>query len=224
MMTKIPLRNKELIRHLDKFHKFRTDYVDLLSPTDRDLDGKWYTSEKYLQIIRDMKVAHDGFPEKIYSHSFQHSQTRLNPDAVDASTRIPEMNDYYNRVLSDISRTYCWKHTALATVYPPGGFISWHNNANAPGHNMIFTWSEKGDGWFKYWDPKKEEIVTMQDEPGWNAKIGYFGSYSDGWNNICYHAAYAPEAYRMTVSFVYATDERSTIFRDMLVEEMQYEE
>ena len=43
-------------------------------------------------------------------------------------------------------------------------YISWHNNANAPAYNLIFTWSETGDGWFKYWDMKEQRIVKFEDK------------------------------------------------------------
>ena len=45
-------------------------------------------------------------------------------------------------------------------MYPPGGYISWHNNANASAYNLVFTWSESGNGYFKYIDGEtKKEIV-----------------------------------------------------------------
>ena len=56
--------------------------------------------------------------------------------------------------------------SALSTLYPPDGFIGWHNNANAAAFNLIFTWSEKGDGWFKYIEPTSKEVITISDGTG----------------------------------------------------------
>lgn len=68
------------------------------------------------------------------------------------------------------------KASAVHMYYPPEGCISWHTNENAPGKNLILTYSEDGQGWFRYRDPKTGEIVTIHDDPGWNAKMGEFGS------------------------------------------------
>ena len=54
---------------------------------------------------------------------------------------------------------------ALSQLYPPEGFIAWHNNANAVGYNLIFTWSETGEGWFKYLDKYGNEIL-ITDKKG----------------------------------------------------------
>ena len=56
------------------------------------------------------------------------------------------------------------KHNALAAVYPPGGFIAWHNNANAPAFNLIFSYSESGAGWFDYIHPETKEVIRCQDK------------------------------------------------------------
>ena len=76
--------------------------------------------------------------------------------------------------------------SALSTLYPPDGFIGWHNNANAAAFNLIFTWSEKGDGWFKYIEPTSKEVITISDVQGWQLKAGYFGAYGSG--DVVYHA------------------------------------
>lgn len=66
-------------------------------------------------------------------------------------------------------------HFAARHYYPPGGHMSWHDNRMADGYNIMFTWSEKGDGDFRYWDTKTEEIVVLDDTPGWSTKVGYYG-------------------------------------------------
>jgi hypothetical protein len=64
---------------------------------------------------------------------------------------------------------------AARHYYPPGGHMSWHDNRMAWGYNIMFTWSEKGDGTFKYLDNKTKEIVEISDVPGWSTKVGYYG-------------------------------------------------
>ena len=62
------------------------------------------------------------------------------------------------------------RHNALTAIYPPGGYISWHNNANASAYNLIFTWSESANGQFNYVDPSTKEVVVMRDVEGWQCK------------------------------------------------------
>ena len=40
------------------------------------------------------------------------------------------------------------KKQALSAIYPPGGYLGWHTNADVPGRNIIFTWSKTGEGLF----------------------------------------------------------------------------
>ena len=94
--------------------------------------------------------------------------------------------------------------SALTMAYPPGGYIEWHNNANAPSYNLVFTWSETGNGWFRYYDRDRKENVTIPDKAGWSVKAGYFGSYDD--DKLVYHCA-ATECWRMTWSWMLGFDE-----------------
>ena len=48
-------------------------------------------------------------------------------------------------------------------------------------YNLVFTWSETGDGQFQYMDTKTGETVVMKDRKGWQCKAGYFGSYGEAW-------------------------------------------
>ena len=61
------------------------------------------------------------------------------------------------------------RRSPLCQHYPPGGYIAWHHNANIPGRNIIFSWSETGDGIFKVYGDSKE-IEEYQDTVGWNIK------------------------------------------------------
>lgn len=56
----------------------------------------------------------------------------------------------------------------LATLYPNGGFIGWHTNANIRLHNLICTWSKTGNGLFKTFE--NGQITETGDIQGWNIK------------------------------------------------------
>lgn len=158
-----------------------------------ELADRWI-SDEYMHEIIKMGRSHDGFPKVLKGYGpLKH-----------------ENEDHSGKVIKDASRVLNSKlieflscrNNALNACYPPGGFISWHNNANAAGYNIIITWSETGDGWFDYWDIDKQKRVRVQDKQGWQAKMTYFGPYEDP-DKLCYHAAYT-DCYRITVAFVFA--------------------
>ena len=154
---------------------------------------KWIGDEKMHEII-NMGERHNGFPECLKGYSsLKYEDDRPNGKPIKEASRT--LN---TKMLEFLSA----RNNALNACYPPGGFISWHNNANAPGYNIICTWSETGDGWFDYWDIDKKERVRIQDKPGWQAKMTYFGPYEKP-EDLCYHAAYT-DCYRITVAFVFA--------------------
>jgi len=170
----------------------------------KDEEADPWINDEYMHDVIKMGRSHDGFPKVLKGFSgLKH-----------------EGNDMRGKVIKDASRVLNTKlmeflscrNNALNACYPPGGFISWHNNANAKGYNIIITYSETGDGWFDYWDIEKQERVRIQDKPGWQAKMTYFGPY-DNPDKICYHAAYT-DCYRITVAFVF--DEADEFWEEVI--------
>tara|TARA_Y100000593_G_scaffold75007_1_gene138262 strand:- start:10693 stop:11217 length:525 start_codon:yes stop_codon:yes gene_type:complete len=54
-------------------------------------------------------------------------------------------------------------------MYPAcGGYMGWHTNSDAPYERIYMVYSETGESWFKYKDPVTGEIVSVQDNKGWN--------------------------------------------------------
>ena len=102
------------------------------------------------------------------------------------------------------------------------GFIGWHNNANASAYNFIFTYSEDGDGYWEHFDTGTQEIVRINDKPGWQCKAGYFGAYEDGMNKVCYHCASneSETGTRMTVAFVMDRSEVSQGLQEWVIEDI----
>lgn len=62
---------------------------------------------------------------------------------------------------------------ALFAIYPPGSFIPWHHNGNAPGYNILAHYSWGGDGYFcTYHDG---EIVKYPDkDKEWSVRVGRY--------------------------------------------------
>ena len=120
-----------------------------------------------------------------------------------------------NTKLQTLLATY---NNALCTVYPPEGFISWHNNANASAYNLIFTWSETGDGYWKHIDPHTGEQVLVKDVPSWQCKAFFFGGYEDDPKDLVYHMA-STDCWRMTISYIF--DRHHKQFWQDIIEEIE---
>ena len=41
--------------------------------------------------------------------------------------------------------------------------MGWHTNYDANAYQVLFTWSETGEGFFEYYDKQKDEIVKIED-------------------------------------------------------------
>ena len=189
---------------LDLLEEFRYTYRELYQPekTNRILVESMvgmadhYTGDEEMHRIIEMGEQHLGAAENSVCHPIKKEFYQ--------GTHPEEYAKMWSHLDGKMKTELGLETSALSTLYPPGGFIGWHNNANAAAHNLIFTWSEKGDGWFKFVDPKTSEVVTVEDKKGWQLKAGYFGAYGSG--DVVYHAA-RTNCYRMTLSYVLGHNE-----------------
>ena len=189
LMYNIPIMNENLISILDGFTKFIKKYDVTKTNTFFDtVDRDYWTGDEYLESIQE---GHAGSPEAARSYCIK----PIHYEGVDPNYAI-EFNKLESSIMSELGVEFA----ALTQLYPDDGFISWHSNANASSYNFIFTWSENGDGWFKYVHPITKEIVVMKDSVGWSCKAGYYGRLDEP-DKILYHAAVA-NCKRMTMSFM----------------------
>lgn len=229
-MRDIPIRNKELLKTLDGYVKLRTDDQESF---DRYLhcmfaDGKLedWTSDEYLKEVIGQGHNHEGYPDSMRGYElkirerhefFEHKQ----PESVEESKWRTDFLDKLSQRNEEMMMHLGCRNQALTAVYPPNGYIAWHNNANASAWNFIFTYSETGKGHFKYWDVEKQEIVYMYDKPGWQCKAGYFGSYHEP-EHLFYHSA-STECWRQTVSFCFDQRDISEEYREEIIDEIMSE-
>lgn len=184
-----------------------------------DRDREHFTSYGYFERLKAKGVGHHGFPEVLCAHSFSQNNVRFSNDV--SQTHMGSLSMKVSNYFKKIQTTFNLKRNALFSVYPPNGYISWHNNANASAYNFIFTYSETGDGWWKHWDMRKKEMVTIPDVKGWQCKAGYFGSYTDPIENLVYHSAVnGPSGVRMTVAFILDRSEMSLGLQDWIIEDI----
>ena len=200
-LSKFTIKNKNVLNILEDF---RYTYRDLYQPeitnnclfTEMKGMGDHYTGEDEMHRIIDMGEEHDGAASTSFCYA-------IKPDHYNG-THPEEYAKTWHNLNNGLTEELGVQNSALSTLYPADGFIGWYNNANASAYNLIFTWSEHGDGWFKYVDPKTQEVVTIQDDKGWNLKAGHFGEYGSG--DVVYHSA-KTNCYRMTLSYVLGHDE-----------------
>lgn len=195
-LAKFTIKNPEVLNILEDF---RYTYRELYLPEKTNLPLKeeqrgmadHYTGEKEMDRIIEMGEKHNGAAENSFCYP-------IKPEFY-TGTHPEEYRRNWEHLDLKMTTELGLELSVLSTLYPPQGFIGWHNNASASAHNLIFTWSENGDGWFKYIDPVTQELITIPDEKGWSLKAGHFGVYGSG--DVVYHAA-RTNCYRMTLSYV----------------------
>jgi hypothetical protein len=142
---------------------FKQDLEHLVKLAPKKLDTQYAVSEQYLNEMRQRKD-NIGYPEEAYGADF-------------CDVQVYDTNHFYDRVKqldNKLMQFVGSRNNALKLYYPPGGYIGWHNNANAPGYNILFTYSETGEGDFRYIHPQTKELVILPDRKGWSCKVGYY--------------------------------------------------
>ena len=224
-MTEVVIRNKELLETLDGFvdtfrsikgyddEKYRT-----WSPENARTNGIYYCNEDNLAFQKALGNKHSGYPEQHYSQPVS-NMAELDPD---------KWKDIEGTVKRKFPAVLGAHSSALFNYYPPGGFVGWHTNWNANAYQFLFTWSETGEGFFKYFDNEKQSIVTIEDVPGWQCRWYYFGRQDEP-EHHCWHSAYAG-CDRITLAYKIVNrrigcdkDRQARNLRDIIIEDIEME-
>lgn len=204
-MQKIDIKNKDIINLLNNF----SSWFEILDKSKIKISGKqdkkdYYTREEYFKTINQKN--HIGFPEIAHGVDLAKSEST----SIDLRDRIRKIDEEFNNILSA-------KHCAVKMYYPKDGYMGWHNNHNASGYNILFSYTKNGNGYFRYKDPITLETVTMHDSPGWTGKVGYYGSLKEK-DKLYWHCARAYED-RLTLGFVIPDKN----FWGMMIEDIESE-
>jgi len=220
-MTELVLKNKSLINSLDYIKNELLNEKILISnaaatinPPDATKNPEKYLNKNYLfKHMNDLD--HEGFPVEYHSIPIQNLE-KLDP----CYTAVRKFAKY------DFTMQTGSNSNALFLYYPPGGFVGWHTNQNNSGFQFIFSWSEKGDGYFQYYDKQKKEIVKLPDKSGWQARYYHFGENEA---DHCWHSAYT-NVPRITVCVIFRwwdkphLKEQVIAMKDELIKEIESEE
>lgn len=176
------------------------EFYNILKPVDYraisdDFDPAIHgSSDEYLNLAFTKPIKDFGFPRR----SLGIDLLPLHTDSSLANKiAYKKFLVKYTRLTTAIGAQF----KALSMVYPENGYIGWHHNGNAPGYNILFTYSQDGDGCFKYWDYDTKSIVTVQDKPGWNVKVGYYPSDEDEPQRVYWHTAKTSKP-RISLGFI----------------------
>ena len=202
-MQNIKIRNNELLKLLNNF----SDWFNTIDKKQIELKGKkdfneYYTSEEYYQTIN--KKDHEGYPEE--THGIDLNMTQATP--LSFREKIRNVDKDFNSILGS-------RNCAVKMYYPKNGYMGWHNNNNAYGYNILFSYSKGGNGFFRYKEPKHLKTITMFDSAGWTAKVGYYGNNEEP-DKLFWHCARAYED-RLTLGFVIPDKN----FWEMMIEDIE---
>ena len=186
--------NEELLDILNGYSDwfFNLDHLRIKLDGKPDPDG-YYVGEKYLELMKTYdknSKEGEGFPMKTYGNNCELLHVMPNE-------YVDTFQDYRHELVEYLGA----RNSAVAMWYPKNGYMSWHNNANVSGYNILISYNKTGDGWFRYQEPTTKEIVTLQDRPGWAVKVGYFGSFDEP-DKIFWHCAKTFNEDRLTFGFV----------------------
>lgn len=195
-MQAVSIKNTLLLKTLNEFADYiLNDQKDVLSTLHyhdmHGVDADEACSKEYLEKRLVKPDIQTGFP--LHAVGFD-INTALGKD-------MPEgWEDAAKKLDDGIMKAIGVGFNALKMYYPEDGYIGWHNNCNCPGQNLLLTYSQDGDGYFEWMHPDTKEIIRMQDQPGWTAKVGYYGSDKEP-GKILWHTARTKKP-RITVSYV----------------------
>jgi len=217
MLDIIPINNSEILETLNKFLWFydeREKEIKKCVIFDEGKDRDYFTGDKHRDSIMSRGSIHDGFPEagKFYSFKTDNKNT--------GGSLTRKTIEKYTTFNEEMQVKLCTRGNGLTAMYPPEGYISWHNNANASSYVLIFTWSETGDGYFKYIDGYTGDEIVIPDKKGWQCKAGYFGAYDEEPEKLVYHTASA-DCWRITVAYLFNRKEISLGLQEDVIEEIK---
>lgn len=197
-MREVSLKNQRIIKILSGITDvtYEKETLDKLCKDSRELKDKLITNEHgasdaYLKRAKKYPVKDFGFPRC----------------SLGIGTGVYETRDsefFHQKIAKKVLRlqkTLGAQNNALIMLYPENGYIGWHHNGNASGYNILFSYSMDGDGYFSYYDKDKDEIIKMQDKPGWNVKCGYYPCQRNDHDRVYWHAAYTNSP-RLSIAYI----------------------
>lgn len=206
-MQFIPLKNPRLTKLLQNITDvlYQEKYVKLIAKTRDRKDSmqpqNYGCSDEYL---------HEAFKHRVTAYGFP--QSCLGMGMKEYEPALLEVTKPIHNTIDRISNFIGSPTNALTMAYPDNGYIGWHHNGNAPGYNILMTYSQDGDGCFKYWDSVDKKIITHPDPVGWSVKVGYYPNERTETERVYWHCA---ETKKQRISVAWVINHRE-MWKDMI--------
>lgn len=197
-MKVIPLRNDRLETLLSNTIKlFYSGEAKKITDETKERKDNLITdyhpcSDEYLFEAFKLKLEDFGYPRAALGCSVLE---------IDRNSLKYKELPIIEKEVKSISRFLGTPKNALTMSYPDNGYIGWHHNGNAPGHNILFSYSLDGDGEFCFWDYETQSIKRLKDKPGWNVKVGYYPSERTERDKVYWHMANTKK-HRVSIAFI----------------------
>jgi hypothetical protein len=189
------VKNEYINSKLDKIEKIILSLDlenDFFIEDEEGLEEKdYYLSDQYREKIIRSGSTHEGTPDR--------QPLYQSPTSSDYS-----IHKNVEKIQNEMIEYMCVRAKCLDVLYPRRSYCSWHNNSDAYGYGLMFSWSETGEGDFRYWDIDKKEVIYIHDKKGWNVKSFYFGNYTEP-ERLVYHAS-SNECLRFSMAFAFKED------------------
>ena len=164
-----------------------------------DMKPEYATSNEYLfELINSSGPWHSGMPGYMKSKDWNEGYLHRDPD----NTVITIL-----KLIKKLGKMLMCRRSTLITCYPPGGYIGWHHNGNVPGRNILFSWSETGDGVFRLYNNKLKNFEEYPDSPGWNVKSMRFYSHLEAEETGYSWHSMSTNCLRFSIGFLLTDDE-----------------
>jgi hypothetical protein len=211
-MNSIPIVNRQLVQILNNFKdEILSNDLSKLNFRQRNAtkDNHYFCSIDLLNDLKNQETIDRTKNAKLVnidSTFLKEINSKLDAD-------LDEWDEQKGYAVPKSSiRRKMFDQKVLGVIYPASGYMSWHTNSDDFGHNVLLTWSENGNGFFRYQDPITKEIVTMQDKPGWNCKVGYFGKHTEP-DKLFWHCCSTDEL-RISLAWIFPTAEVASSFEN----------
>jgi len=211
-MNSIPIVNRQLVQILNNFKdEILSNDLSKLNFRQRNAtkDNHYFSSIDLLNDLKNQEMIDHTKNAKLVNidNTFlKEINSKLDAD-------LDEWDEQKGYIVPKSSvRKKMFDQKVLGVIYPASGYMSWHTNSDDFGHNVLLTWSENGNGFFRYQDPITKKIVTMQDKPGWNCKVGYFGKHTEP-DKLFWHCCSTDEL-RISVAWIFPTAEVASNFEN----------
>ena len=148
-------------------------------------------SDEYLNRALTQDVKEYGYPRSAYGSGMGKTNMDFNwQKFISTQDKISKIGLFLGTPVN-----------ALTMLYPDQGYIGWHHNGNAPGYNILITYSQDGQGRFKYYNKETQKIVVHEDPKGWSVKVGYYPDQRREKDRVYWHCAETTKA-RMSLAWV----------------------